>query len=171
MSILSNIFKQDKGGLIEKADKLVYAANFLATSMREPLEKKYPIIKQIDEEKFITVLTVAHVYWAVQALGSIKPKPDKAKRDELLKIIESEIIRWNSNGSTYVKDCAAFVERGIRNSTLADLESNKQLANDLLGTWAVWNLTGSSPSTDDELNIVRFIGVAVSDYMLAWWRV
>lgn len=90
--------------------------------------------------------------------------------DHLEAVAVSEFERMFARGHEAFMDCAAFFDRTIQGQIESSTPDNRHLAvSDTIGGWIVWNVLERAPKTDDEWQMVRTIGILISQPFSDWW--
>jgi hypothetical protein len=152
--------------LLERAEKLVQAAQINATMMLTPLMDRFPILQQVDVEHWNFILTVASVFMAVTRLNNLRL--DDNREEELMEVVVERLDQWKPDGFHGFEDCKGLFEKVFDRLTKAGHDPHF-VASDAIGKWIVWNVLGRPPQTDEECMLVRATGVMVTHSFFDWW--
>lgn len=165
MSFLKWLIGRKKDHLQEQAVRLVPAARLNAVSMFVPLSGKFPFLKDAEVAAWDVSLTLAGVYVAVTGLKYLQL--GHAREDTLIRTIVGSLDEWNPDLAHPYADLSQFIVSACRQGNPAARPSH--FFSDMIGKWTVLNILGRSPDTDDELALVRTIGLVATGPFLNWW--
>jgi len=152
---------------IERGEQLPSAAKIVAVGSYVPLLDKHPIIGKIDPKHWDFFLTIGGTFVAISQLNHENiPKQD---RESILDVITKKAVEAYPNSTNACEDCRSFFDR-----TCDRLEKEgydqQFLSSDAIGTWVVWNLFGHKPENEDEINLIRPIGISLVASFISWWK-
>ena len=154
--------------LLKQADTLVQVAETNAISAFTPLLKKFSFLREVDEERWAFILTIASVFIAVNQLANLGLGENRQRK--LMGRVGAKLIQWDpSNGRRGFEDCASFYERTL-NAFAREGDDPRFVASDPLGFWVVWNVLGRPPESEEERRLVRTVGGMIHYTFLNWWK-
>ena len=80
--------------LLKQADTLVQVAEMNAITAFKPLLKKFSFLREVDEERWAFILTIASVFIAVDQLPNLGL--DENRQRKLLGKVGAKLIQWAS---------------------------------------------------------------------------
>jgi hypothetical protein len=169
MGFIDKLFGHKEDTLTKQAKNLVSAANVFAVSLFVPTLDRFSILSEIKPKHWDFIVSVAGVFIAATRLNSLRL--DSKREEILMDIVTKEFNTWDPDGIRAFEDCKQLFEMEYdRLSTLSEYQKdNHSLASDALGIWIVWNVFGRQPQSDEEVELVRVIGSAVTHAFFGWW--
>jgi hypothetical protein len=161
---------QEDDPLLVRADNLVEGAQMHARAMFGSLLKQFSLLKTVSKDHWYFIVTVANVFIAATRLRNLRL--GEIREEELMNTVSQRLIQWDAkNGMRAFEDCKSFFERTFDTLTKARHEP-QFVAADAIGAWIVWNVLGRAPDFgDDELRLVRAVGVMTVHTFFDWWKI
>lgn len=156
--------------LKQRAEILVSASEIFAISSFTSVLEDFPILSGVDPKKWDFVVSIAGVFIAATRLRNLKIDDDR--EDLLMDIVAKKLNEWDSYGIMAFEDCKSlFGKEYDRLSVLSEYkEDNSFLSSDALGVWIVLNIFDKSPQSEEEIRLVRVIGIMVTHAFFEWWK-
>jgi len=164
--ISSSSYTNQPDPFLERAEKLVQAAQINAVEMFTPLLDRFSILLQADVEHSNFILTVANVFVAATRLNNLHLGDDR--EEKLMEVVAERLDQWKPDGIHGFEDCKYLFESEFDRLTKAGHEL-RFVASDAVGKWVVWNILGRPPKTDEECILVRATGGMVTHAFFDWW--
>jgi hypothetical protein len=154
--------------LLKQADTLVQVAEMNAITAFKPLLKKFSFLREVDEERWAFILTIAGVFIAVNQLANLGLGENRQRK--LMGRVGAKLIQWDpTNGRRGFEDCASFYERTY-NALTSEGGDPRFFASDPLGYWIVWNVLCRRPESEEEFRLVRAVGGMTHYTFSNWWK-
>jgi hypothetical protein len=164
---------QNDDPLTERADTLVHMAAASAAASHGPLSERFPIVREAiaqpsDLKHFDFILTIAGVFVAIMRLSEFVGE-DRGRT--ILTKVHAHLAQWNSeHGLSGLKHCHAFFDKNTER--FVEMGHDKRyIASDTLGLWAIRDILGRRPGTDEERELARTIGAVLTDGFYDWWKI
>jgi len=156
--------------LIEKADRLVGAANVFAVGSFVPTLDHFPILSKVNPRHWDFILSVAGVFIVATILNGLQLDNDQG--DTLMDIVEKKLSEWDTDGTRAFDDCKSLFEKEYdRLAVSPEYQKDRQFISvDALGIWIVWNLFNRQPQNNEEISLVRVTGSLVMHTFHNWWK-
>jgi hypothetical protein len=169
MGFIDKLFGRKEDMLTKQAEKLVSAANVFAVSFFVPTLDRFSILSEVKPKHWDFIVSVAGVFVAATRLNDLRL--DNKRKEILMDVVTKELNTWDPDGIRAFGDCKQLFEMEYdRLSTISEYQKdNHLLASDALGIWIVWNVFGRQPQNDEEVELVRVIGSAVTHAFFGWW--
>jgi|SRR6516162_1059258 hypothetical protein len=167
MKLFQKLGRRKTDPLRGKAERLISSAAVNATTMFLPMLDRHPVLKTVNPTQWDFLVTIASVFMAATRLQNLKLSDDR--QQELMGVVARDLADWGpENGIRGFEDCKAMFERNF--DALTSIQHEPQfIASDAVGMWIVLNLLQRSPETDEELKLVRAVGVSVVHTFFSWW--
>lgn len=158
----------DEAFLRRQAESLVDAARTAAISTYTVFAPRLTLheIRMHDWEFF---LTVANVFIAVSTL--VQSDVGAALQSSLMDVVTANAADWNPDSVRACDDCKRMFEPTYdRLAAMESYRKNRHLvAADAIGVWIARNLLRRAPETNDEWQLARITGMAVTHDFAHWW--
>lgn len=159
----------DEKSLAQAAERLLPAAQILATSSYTTVASAEELVYSIPTERWDVVLSVAGVSFALYSLdmGCMGDEAKKRSREIVLECLD----QTDPPMLDALHDCRSFVKRAfaaVSDAQDSGLESVQHIA-DSFGSWIVWNLVEHAPESESERRLVRQLGILVDVSFRGWW--
>jgi hypothetical protein len=154
-----------------KAERLVPSASVYAVSLFIPMLDQFPLLRKVDPKNWDFFVTIAGVFVGVTHLHNLKEQTEVRQEDfmDILEIVSCGLDNWNpDSGFRGFADCKAMFELSVDALTNAQREP-RFIASDAVGWWAVHNLLGRMPESQEERKLVRHLGAAIAHTFSSWW--
>ena len=161
-------FKDDP--LERDAALLVGAANTIATGMFGRLEDEFPFIPH--DERALRywdfIITIAGVFIALTGLRTLNL--NEKRRLKLEKKVAAHLVQlYPTIARPAFEKCKSFFDKSYY--VLLDAGYEPQLvASDAIGGWIVFEILNRAPETDQELKLVRWVGLMIVQSFFNWWE-
>jgi hypothetical protein len=153
--------------LTKQADTLVSAAHIQAVGSYTPLVDRFRVLRTANIDSWDFIITIACIFVASKRLADLQLG---AKRtDELMAIVAKHLTRWAPDGVVALEDCKRLFNAEYDRLSLMGHDA-QYVASDAIGMWAVWNVFGHQPATDEEAALTRAVGLSVTQAFFGWWR-
>ena len=166
VSFLRGLFGERQDPLLERAGDLVQAAQINAVGMFTPLLERFPILRQVDTERWDFILTVASVFMAASRLNNLRL--GDTREEKLMEVVAERLNQWKPDAIRGFEDCKGLFEREVDRLAAAGHEP-RFVASDAVGKWIVWNVLGRPPQTDEECMLVRATAAMATHAFFDWW--
>jgi hypothetical protein len=167
MSFLDRLFGSSLDPLQKQAEELVSVARINATNIFVPLLSRYSVLRDANVENWDFIVTVAGVFIAASVLNNMLD--GNAREENLMGFVAERVESWNPDGVRAFEDCKELYEREYDRLELTGHES-RYLASDAVGKWIVWNVLNKCPESQEEIMLVRAVGVMVTHFFVDYWR-
>ena len=151
----------------QQAKALLPAAQGLALSMLPAVQKRYPVLRNIDESLWVFVIAVAGVFIAARRLNDLMHGNER--EDHLMYIVSKALDDWHSGAGKGFKDCDSFFEQENERLVACGHEA-QHCASDAIGKWIFWNALEKPPKTREDATIVHALGSIVTHAFFTWWN-
>jgi len=156
--------------LQRKADELVSMAHAMSVGSYTTFGERLPLIFEFSTDEWDFFLTVGKVFVAMSALEALEA-PDSVK-EPLADTVVRNLMAWEPDAVRAFEDCKGLFEKTY--DSLSQLDEYRDdarfLGADSVGTWIAWNLLKHAPTSHDEGNLVRLLGLAATHGFVSWWR-
>jgi hypothetical protein len=153
--------------LTKQADTLVSAAHIQAVGSYTPLADRFRILRTANVDSWDFIVTIACIFVAAKRLGDLNIAPER--RESLRASIARHLTRWAPDGVVALEDCKRLFDAEYDRLTSLGHDP-RYVASDAIGMWAVWNIFGHQPATDEEAALTRALGVSMTKAFYDWWR-
>jgi hypothetical protein len=170
MGFINKLFGANEDEFAKQAENLVSAAHIFATSFFVPTLDRFSILSEVDPKHWDFIVSVASVFVASTRLHNLQI--DSRREEILMDIVAKKLDAWDPDGIRAFEDCKQLFETEYnRLSHLSEYQQdNHFLSSDALGIWIVLNIFERQPPSEDEINLVRVIGAAVTHAFFNWWQ-
>jgi len=153
--------------LTKKADTLVSAAHIQAVGSYTPLVDRFRILRTANIDSWDFIVTIACIFVAAKRLNDLQL--GSKRTDALMAIVTNHLTRWAPDGVAALEDCKRLFNAEYDRLSLLGHDPH-YIASDAIGMWAIWNIFGHQPSTDEEAALTRAVGVSVTQAFFGWWK-
>ena len=170
MNIISRLLSKRDHLLKRPAQRLVAGAHIVAVGSYVQFCERFPVVTNVEPEEWDWVLTVGAVFVGAVRLAGLTI--EQSAKEDLMKLIIADLSIRYADGLVRYNDCKAFVERGLTSQQSLDeeiTEENEFLFADVIGMWMTWNLLQRFPVEEDELAIIRPLGMIPTVSFSDWW--
>lgn len=166
----SIFFSARRKKLIKKAELLFPAISLLSKTMFFELQEKFPTLITIEEKEWDFYIRIGALWAATIGLQRLKNINARTK-SSLSAIYGHSVNDWNNNWNIAFKECGDYFYNNIEKSEkLAEYEINPKFRiSDAIGLWIVKNLLHHHPEKQEEINLIRPIGLLLTHEFLQWW--
>lgn len=154
---------RNRDALLERARRLLPAANVLAASSLKTMMNKLPGGFAADDWDFF--VTVAGTHTGLQALYEMVGPG--ALFDGLDATVREAAQAWTGDAIAALDDCQNFVEHNV-NELRAEGFDPDDLFGDAIGMWVLINVLQRQPQ-DTEIHAARPIGIVLVRSFSSWW--
>ena len=167
---LSNILplSQKEKELLENAKTLIPSITLVSVINYDELLEKYLVLKNMKETDWNFYFAVAAVAAATVGLEKVNIK--SKLKSTISKIYGKALEEWNPKWDESFKDCYTFLYEHIEIFDTPEYEKHPGFrVSDTLGLWLAWNLLSYRPTTNNELELIRPLGLLVTSEFIRWW--
>jgi hypothetical protein len=161
-------FKRDP--LERDAALLVRAANTLAFGMFGKISDEFPFIPHDErgQRYWDFVVTIAGVFFALIRLRTLNL--NEKRRLKLEKKVAACLVQsYPQNARLAFEHCHSFFDKAYYAVLDADHDP-KLVASDAIGMWVVWEILRNPAETEQELKLVRWVGLMIVNSFFEWWE-
>ena len=153
-----------------EAALLVGTANKLGTNMFARFVGEFPSIPHDErgQEYWDFVITIAGVFVALTRLRILNL--DEKRRLKLEKKVAANLVQlYPTVARPAFEKCKSFFDKSY--DVLLDAGYESQLiASDAIGGWIAFEILNRAPKTDQEVKLVRQVGIMIVQSFFNWWE-
>ena len=149
---------------------LVGAVNTLATSMFPKFVDEFAFIPndECGQRYWDFVVTIAGVFIALIGLRTLNL--NEKRRLKLEKKVAAYLVRlYPAIAKPAFEKCKSFFDKTYYDLLNTGYEP-KLLASDTIGGWVVWAILGHPAETEQEIVLVRRVGIMIVHPFFNWWE-
>ena len=169
--ISSFFFSKRRKELTKKAGLLFPSVTLVSKTLFFNLKEKFSVLQTIEEKEWDFYFRVGAIWAATIGLQRLETVNSRTK-SSLSKIYGQTIKDWNNNWNLAFEDCGKFFYKTIeKTENISEYELNPTFRiSDAIGSWIVWNLLNHRPASQEELNLIRPIGLLTTEEFIIWWE-
>lgn len=149
------------------AGGLLISARLTAESVYKTFLRECPKLGSVDQKNWDTIFTIGSLYSAMCRL--VTEGIDEKEITRILDETSAEASRVFPGFALILEECNEFVD-GLAKQLYADKKYDKDFAfSDALGTWLFTSLLKYPPHSDDDIKLVRQVGLHMRiPFALTW---